>query len=285
MHRHQLTLEERRLGGLNHAKKHGHQGHKLTQADRRRGGLATAAKRRLAEWAQDRQDRMLERDGVGKMGTGIKVTARNRAEVNEKTAQRAATLPPEPTPGAGLFCGCTPDSPSLACQAEGLWHGEPAKDPHTPGCAFAGDVNVAGCCEGYPILSGFGPYERISTDKLNEGSEPATKSVTITTPAPDVFAADVKAMAEEAKRRFPPMTPERFYEQMHAGDPPSIDPFTLSALKRFRLGPLSPLALTRSQRAHIEIMLAGGWVEVDAESRVRLTAKGEAALASEEDAA
>lgn len=32
----------------------------------------------------------------------------------------------------GLFCGCTADGPSLACQAEGLWHGLPKPRRPTP---------------------------------------------------------------------------------------------------------------------------------------------------------
>lgn len=55
---------------------------------------------------------------------------------------------------------------------------------------------------------------------------------------------------------------------------PQPDPFTLSALKRFRLGPKSPLSLTRSQQAHLKIMMEAGYLEADGENMVKLTAKG-----------
>jgi hypothetical protein len=65
--------------------------------------------------------------------------------------------------------------------------------------------------------------------------------------------------------------------------PPPPDPFTLSALKRFLPGPRSPLSLTRSQRAHVDIMVAGGWLEVTGDSMLRLTAKGRAAVEGSEE--
>lgn len=67
-------------------------------------------------------------------------------------------------------------------------------------------------------------------------------------------------------------------EENQRPEPEPVDPFTLSALKRFRLGPLSPLALTRSQRAHVQVMRDAGYLEADTESRVRLTEKGRQAI-------
>lgn len=66
--------------------------------------------------------------------------------------------------------------------------------------------------------------------------------------------------------------------------PPSepIDPFTLSALKRFRLGPRSPLELTRSQRAHVEIMREQGFLAVTGDSMLALTEKGRQAVEGSE---
>lgn len=115
---------------------------------------------------------------------------------------------------------------------------------------------------------------------------------------------------EEIKRRFPPMTPELFHAEMskpaepqvppcaaamgclcagHArGDSaavpcdtsevPAPDPFTLSALKRFRLGPASVFILTRSQRAHVAILCDQGYLEGRGGPVYSLTAKGRAAL-------
>jgi hypothetical protein len=67
----------------------------------------------------------------------------------------------------------------------------------------------------------------------------------------------------------PENTPEAFAPRIF-----TVDAFTLSALKRFRLGPMSPLSLTRSQRSHATIMAAAGYLEADGESMLRLTGKG-----------
>lgn len=58
----------------------------------------------------------------------------------------------------------------------------------------------------------------------------------------------------------------------------TTDPFILSALKRFRLGPLNPLSLTRSQRAQVDLMVSDGWLEVTGDSMLQLTSKGRGAI-------
>lgn len=65
--------------------------------------------------------------------------------------------------------------------------------------------------------------------------------------------------------------------------PLTENPFILSALKRFRLGPLSPLSLTRSQRAQVDLMVRGGWLEVTGDSMLQLTGKGRGAIQVAED--
>jgi len=64
---------------------------------------------------------------------------------------------------------------------------------------------------------------------------------------------------------------------------PPVDPFTLSALKRFRLGPKSPLHLTRGQRAQVDLMVRDGWLEATGDSMLQLTSKGWQAIEAEED--
>lgn len=63
---------------------------------------------------------------------------------------------------------------------------------------------------------------------------------------------------------------------------PQPDPFTLSALKRFLPGPRSPLSLTRSQRAHVDIMRREGYLAVTGDSMLALTEKGRQAIESDE---
>lgn len=70
-------------------------------------------------------------------------------------------------------------------------------------------------------------------------------------------------------------------EENQRPEPETLDPFTLSALKRFRLGPVSPLQLTRSQRAHVQVMRDAGYLEADGVSMLRLTEKGRQALGGE----
>lgn len=54
------------------------------------------------------------------------------------------------------------------------------------------------------------------------------------------------------------------------------DPFTMSALQRFRLGPKTPFELKRSERAQLDLLRAGGWVE--GAELISLTEKGRKAL-------
>lgn len=72
------------------------------------------------------------------------------------------------------------------------------------------------------------------------------------------------------------MAPELF-------EAPSVDPFTLSALKRLRLEPKSPLSLTRSQRAHVEVMMNAGYVERTPDDFLALTEKGRQAIGAAND--
>jgi hypothetical protein len=231
--------------------------HTLTQEDRRKAGLATAAKRKAQGILRATVERF-GRSGAPGVSTSPSLMPR---------VQRAAALPPEPSSSRGIL------DPSYFADPGEVFEslkGEPAQ---------RGSDSSGG-----PAL---GPHERISADKLREGTEPAPECLTTTTPAPDVFAVDVKAMAEKL-RSIPYAEVEVETKAIAAlldGSLPP-DPLTLSALKRFRLGPLSPLALTRSQRAHLPILQAGGWIEADAQNMMRLTAKGEAALkVSREDAA
>lgn len=64
--------------------------------------------------------------------------------------------------------------------------------------------------------------------------------------------------------------------------PPSVDPFTLSALKRFLPGPRSPLSLTRSQRAQVDLMIKDGWLMATGDSMLALTEKGRQAVGGSE---
>lgn len=64
---------------------------------------------------------------------------------------------------------------------------------------------------------------------------------------------------------------------------PSIDPFTLSALRRFRLGPISPFQLTRSQRAQVDLMREAGYIEATGDSMLQLASKGRQAIDEAED--
>lgn len=86
-----------------------------------------------------------------------------------------------------------------------------------------------------------------------------------------------KLMAGEAQR----LEAEREALAASAPKPPACDPFTLSALKRFRLGPKSPLHLTRSQRAQVDVMIAGGWLMATGDSMLALTEKGWQAVDAE----
>lgn len=63
---------------------------------------------------------------------------------------------------------------------------------------------------------------------------------------------------------------------------PQADPFTLSALKRFLPGPRSPLSLTRSQRAHVDIMRREGYLMADRGNMLALTEKGRQAVEESE---
>lgn len=57
-----------------------------------------------------------------------------------------------------------------------------------------------------------------------------------------------------------------------------VDAFTLSALRRFRLGPVTPFQLTRSQRAQVDLMREAGYIEVTSDSMLQLTSKGREAI-------
>lgn len=245
MPRHQFTPEDRRKGGLSHAKKHGRQGHKLTQADRRRGGLATAAKRRAQRAAAYHATIEANAQYAAKLeAIYLGGPEKTLAEVGKM--QRAAAL--SPGPGVEAFYRAMTAGPAPVTLAEA----ERMRD----------DFNTTklGKTIAEKLLSSH-------TDSCGERGANC-----------DGIGRCDEAMAEKLLAERLPTVNVR----VEAPPPPTIDPFTLSALKRFRCGPLSPLALTRSQRAHVEIMLAGGWVEKTPEAMIRLTAKGEAALANEE---
>lgn len=253
MSRHQLTTEERRKGAQATNAKLAASGkqHRLTRSDCVKGGKAY----------HDGKNHHLLTSAERRRG-GLVTAAKRRAERARALVTLAlgdgGKVPEAPIPPCAAAMGCL-----CAGHARGNPAEEPcdtsevpakrdSQDPHTPGCAFAGDPNTAGCCVGYPLLQ-----------------------------PPAVEALYQKGASLAGKLRTPPeLWPDHEENDPNLADtsPEPIDPFTLSALKRFRLGPLSPLALTRSQRAQIDVMMNAGYIERTPDDFLALTEKGWGAI-------
>lgn len=246
--RHILTQEERARG------------HKLTRADCIKGGFAA--------------NRMLGAKGgrsAHAKGTAHALTVEERRRGGLATAAKRRAKREKELAGLSLFDGAKQMLSSVLVAPEPLpakRDTEPSQPMRSPVVSLdaAMDRAMAGAPEA------FGETLSRSEDAYSLGASLAGKLIEpALEPIPPCAAAMGCLCAGHARG--------------NAADAPcdtsevlSIDPFILSALKRFRLGPLSPLALTRSQRAQVDLMVSGGWLEVTGDSMLQLTDKGSNAI-------
>lgn len=222
--------------------------YQLTQADRRKGGKAKYAKYGHTGHKLTRVDRQLggrNQPLEAKRRGGLATAAKRRAQRERNLL--ALALPAKRGSES-------PSEPDLGFDSP-LWDVEPAqRGSQSPGEPAA------------PI-----------TDEALANVQVLTERITIPT-GPELAS---KLLAGEGAE-ITNICTDGGREENQRPEPEPVDPFTLSALKRFRLGPLSPLALTRSQRAQVDVMVKDGWLEADSVSMLRLTEKGRQAIEGSE---
>jgi len=271
MSRHQLTPEERARG------------HKLTKADRIKGGRNVPRAKRAA--AALKYPAHIER--LVAVGAKYRLTSERARELAKLSAQvrrerRAKALV------------------TLALDREGRVFSTPEQNKRLTEIYLGGQERIeltmaeVGRMEAsapaarrgmeppkHPALSWLqsGADGMLAIDKPHADTGPV---MDLTGEAAYELGASLagKLMAGEGASLA--TVPGQFTGIRSMASPPPPDAFTLSALKRFRLGPKSPLHLTRGQRAQVDLMVRDGWLEVTGDSMLQLTAKGWQAVENQE---
>ncbi len=267
MPRHQLTPEERARG------------HKLTHADRVKGGANTSreavAARLAARYAARARRASPQFIASGKPHRFTKENARAMA-LKGAAKRRGERL-------AKMLTRAKQDFPPMTPERfyEQMREKPKAPGPYPLGVAYCGpakrgtDSPSAGLAitvsnnHDETVMNAMA--EKLGTPEATAGGEPEVRGYLLPSgPASQAEYLDYcAAIGERRLASEPPL-----HHGPEVPKPDSIDPFTLSALKRFRLGPVSPLALTRSQRTHVTVMRNAGYLEADGVSMLRLTDKG-----------